>query len=204
LHLSAPADGSRQEQDMTGIEPPNEPGHDSAGDSVSTSGRQIEVSADEDWKSRVKAEDAAFDQQFRKHEPEGAKAPTGAPTRPERDQSAKPEQPTGHEAAQRPSPPHSESQRSEPQYSEPQLPEPSLAALLGMLSTQAMVALGLIANPASGKAEKELPLARYFIDLISVLETKTAGNLDRDEAAALDETLHTLRMAYVQRSKETA
>ena len=73
-----------------------------------------------------------------------------------------------------------------------------------MLSTQAMVALGLIPNPATRKAEKELPLARYFIDLIGVLEKKTAGNLDRDEAAALDETLHTLRMAYVQRSKETA
>jgi hypothetical protein len=62
----------------------------------------------------------------------------------------------------------------------------------------------LIPNPATKTAEKQLPLARYFIDLISVLEQKTAGNLDREEAAALDETLHTLRMAYVQFSKETA
>ena len=86
----------------------------------------------------------------------------------------------------------------------PPLPEASLASLLAMLSNQAMVALGLIRNPVTGKAKKELPLARYFIDLIDILEQKTKGNLDPDEAAALDETLYTLRMAYVHRSKETA
>jgi len=175
---------------MTGNEPRNESGSDIQGASGSATGQQIEVGSDEDWKNRVKAEDAALDQQFHKQEPEGAKAPADSPTSPERDFSAKREESAGREAGQR--------------QATPEFPEPSLVGLIGMLSTQAMVALGVIPNPATKKAEKQLPLARYFIDLISVLEQKTTGNLDREEAAALEETLHTLRMAYVQLSKETA
>jgi hypothetical protein len=179
-----------KEQDMTGNEPRNESGSDTQGASASATGQQIEVSSDEDWKSRVKAEDAALDQKFHKQEPEGTTPPADSPTSPPRDPSAKREESARREAG--------------PRQAASEFPEASLVALIGMLSTQAMVALGLIPNPATKTAEKQLPLARYFIDLISVLEQKTAGNLDREEAAALDETLHTLRMAYVQFSKETA
>ncbi|HEX4072665.1 MAG TPA: DUF1844 domain-containing protein [Planctomycetaceae bacterium] len=169
---------------MTGNETRNEPGHDTEGGPGIAAGQKVEITADEDWKSRVKAEDAALDQQFQHADATATKPETGEAARP-----AEPRTETREGSARREAPP---------------LPEPSLATLLGMLSTQAMVALGLLPNPATRKAEKELPLARYFIDLIGVLEKKTAGNLDPDEAAALDETLHTLRMAYVQRLKETA
>ena len=170
---------------MTGNELRNEPGDETANGPGSATGPQLEVSSDEDWKNRVKAEDAALDQKFGGKEPAAAKTAAGGQTRSQRDQSA-----TREESTQR--------------QAQPQFPEPSLAALLAMLSTQAMVALGLIPNPATRKPENELPLARYFIDLIGVLEQKTAGNLTSEEAAALEETLYTLRMAYVQRSKETA
>lgn len=147
---------------------------------------QIQIVADEDWKSRVQAENAALDQKFHAEEPSAAKGqPASAPTPDAAPKSAAQEPATEHEQL-------------------PPLPDASLAALLAMLSNQAMVALGLIRNPVTGKAEKELPLARYFIDLIGVLEEKTKGNLDSDEAAAIDETLHTLRMAFVHRSKESA
>jgi|SRR5580704_7251564 hypothetical protein len=171
---------------MTANETSNDPGS-------ATAGRQIEITADEDWKSRVRAENAAIEQKFHADEPATAKTAAEGPT-PVADE--KPSKPT--ETASR------EPQASRERSELPPLPEASLAALLGMLSNQAMVALGLIRNPATGKAEKELPIARYFIDLISVLEQKTQGNLDPDEAAALDETLHTLRMAFVHRSKDTA
>ena len=166
------------------MKPGTNPATTRKADPAPPTGQKIEVTADEDWKSRIKAEDAAFDQQFQKADVTATKAETS-------------------EAA-RPADPRRETREGSPRREAPPLPEPSFATLLGMLSTQAMVALGLLPNPATRKAEKELPLARYFIDLIDVLEKKTAGNLDRDEAAALDETLHTLRMAYVQRSKETA
>jgi hypothetical protein len=168
---------------MTGDENRNESGHDT-GSAPGTATGKIEIATDEDWKSRVKAEDAALDRQFRKEDTTRPNTEAAGASR-----SAEPRTETGGSSSGREAPP---------------LPEPSFATLIGMLSTQAMVALGLLPNPATKKAEKELPLARYFIDLIGVLEKKTAGNLERDEAAALDETLHTLRMAYVQRSKESA
>ncbi len=146
----------------------------------------IQIVADEDWKSRVQAENAALDQKFHAEESAGAKGQSPPPSPPD----AGPQQVAQERATER--------------EQLPPLPDASLASLLAMLSNQAMVALGLIRNPVTGKAEKELPLARYFIDLIGVLEEKTKGNLDPDEAAAVDETLHTLRMAFVHRSKETA
>jgi hypothetical protein len=161
----------------------NEAAEDKAGFAGGGSDKpQIEIVADEDWKSRVQAENAALDEKFRADEPPTAKAETPAPAPEEANR-----EPASTERGQL-----------------PPLPDASLASLLAMLSNQAMVALGLIRNPATGKAEIELTLARYFIDLIGVLEQKTKGNVDPDEAAALDETLHTLRMAYVHRSKETA
>lgn len=92
-------------------------------------------------------------------------------------------------------------------------PEPSPAApmppatfdvLVGMLSTQAMVALGLVPNPATGKAERMPELAKHFIDLLGVIETKTTGNLQQSEKTALDSALHHLHLAYVQITKEDA
>jgi hypothetical protein len=164
----------------------NEAAHDKAGFASGDSDQpQIEIIADEDWKSRVKAENAALDEKFRKEESApGPETPDKSESEFETEQPVKP---TSAERGQL-----------------PPLSDASLASLLGMLSNQAMVALGLIRNPSTGKAEKELPVARYFIDLVGVLEEKTKGNLDPDEAAALDETLHTLRMAYVHCSKETA
>jgi hypothetical protein len=165
----------------------NEAAEDKPGFASGNSGKpQIEITADEDWKSRVQAENAALDQKFRAEESSTRKGQSAQASLPE----AGPQQVGQEQATQR--------------EQLPPLPEASLASLLAMLSNQAMVALGLIRNPVTGKAEKELPLARYFIDLIDILEQKTKGNLDPDEAAALDETLYTLRMAYVHRSKETA
>jgi hypothetical protein len=60
-----------------------------------------------------------------------------------------------------------------------------------------MVALGQVSNPASGKADMRLPEAKHFIDMLAVLEEKTAGNRTADESALLDGFLHELRMAYV-------
>lgn len=81
------------------------------------------------------------------------------------------------------------------------VPTASFQSLVDMFTTQALVALGLIAHPGSGKAEQQLPLARHFIDLLGVIETKTAGNLTADETSLLGGTLHYLRMSYIQNSR---
>ena len=69
--------------------------------------------------------------------------------------------------------------------------------LVGLFNTQAMITLGKLANPVTGKAEKNLPAARLFIDMLEMLERKTQNNLTADEVKMLRASLTDLRMMYV-------
>lgn len=80
-------------------------------------------------------------------------------------------------------------------------PPADFSIVVGMFSTQAMVALGTIPNPATGQPDVQLELARHLIDLIAVLENKTHGNLDQAEADMLESTLHHLRMSFLEQSR---
>ncbi|NQU11308.1 DUF1844 domain-containing protein [bacterium] len=73
--------------------------------------------------------------------------------------------------------------------------------LIGLFSSQAMIALGKLANPATGKAEKNVPAARLFIDLLEMIERKTRNNLSQEEAGALRATLTDLRLMFVEEAK---
>lgn len=73
--------------------------------------------------------------------------------------------------------------------------------MIGLFSSQAMIALGKMANPLTGKAEKNLPAARLFIDTLEMLEQKTTGNLTGDEAKVLQSTLTDLRLMFVEESQ---
>jgi len=77
------------------------------------------------------------------------------------------------------------------------LPDASLEALIHMLATQVLAALGLLSGP-EGVPEVDRPVAKLMIDMLGVLETKTQGNRSASESEMLDETLYQLRMAYVQ------
>lgn len=77
------------------------------------------------------------------------------------------------------------------------LPPASLEVLAGSLGMQAMVAMGLLPNPISGKPEVRLNQAKHFIDTIAVLEEKTEGNRTPEESAVISDLLHELRMGYV-------
>ncbi len=79
--------------------------------------------------------------------------------------------------------------------------EPTFGTLLISLSTQALMFLGEIPDLEGGAARKDLAAARNIIDLIAVLERKTAGNLDADEAALLEQILYDLRMRFVAISR---
>jgi hypothetical protein len=73
--------------------------------------------------------------------------------------------------------------------------------MVGLFGTQAMITLGKLANPATGKAEKNLPAARLFIDTLEMLEHKTRGNLNSDETKVLQATLTDLHLMFVEESK---
>ena len=77
------------------------------------------------------------------------------------------------------------------------MPPASFEMLLTTFATEAMISLGLIPHPLSGKQEVARDQAKYFIDTLEMLKQKTAGNLTPDEDKALEGLVHQLRMAYV-------
>jgi hypothetical protein len=78
------------------------------------------------------------------------------------------------------------------------LPEGNFAALISMLTTQALFALGLLQIKGQEKKEPDLELAQYNIDMLQTLEEKTKGNLTNEEETVLANTLNELRMGYVK------
>lgn len=78
------------------------------------------------------------------------------------------------------------------------LPEGNFAALISMLTTQALFALGLLQIKGQEKRQPDLELARYNIDMLETLEEKTKGNLTKEEEIVLANTLSDLRMGYVK------
>jgi len=75
-------------------------------------------------------------------------------------------------------------------------PPPTFEFLAHTLFTQALMALGRIPNPITKKAHKNLATAKHFIDTLTMLEQKTAGNLSTDERHMLEEIQHQLRLMY--------
>jgi hypothetical protein len=78
------------------------------------------------------------------------------------------------------------------------LPEGNFAALISMLATQALFALGLLQIKGQEERKPDLELAKYNIDMLGVLEEKTRGNLSKEEEIVLANTLNELRMGYVK------
>jgi hypothetical protein len=73
-----------------------------------------------------------------------------------------------------------------------------------MLSTQALMYLGQIPDPQTGKGIIALDMAKVHIDLLGVLEEKTKGNLTPDEDRDLKAMLGELRMVFVEISRGVA
>ncbi|MEX0681602.1 MAG: DUF1844 domain-containing protein [Balneolales bacterium] len=65
----------------------------------------------------------------------------------------------------------------------------------------AMMGLGQQENPSTGKKEKDLKAVKYSIDTLTMLEKYTAGNLSKEMADYLSETLKNLRLQYVNANK---
>ncbi len=78
------------------------------------------------------------------------------------------------------------------------LPQGNFAALISMLTTQALFALGLLQVKGQEKKEPDLEMAKYNIDMLETLEEKTKGNLTKEEETVLTNTLNELRMGYVK------
>jgi hypothetical protein len=151
-----------------------------------TPGEKPTLHIDEDWKSQAQAEKEQLERAKAAQsqaEPAKAEPSKAEPPKSETEPVAKPaeaarsRQPAGHDR---------------------QLPPPTLVILMTTLATQAMMLLGQIPDPMSGKAEVDLPQAQHFIDTLAMLEQKTTGNRTPEESRLLDNLMHELRMAFVQ------
>jgi hypothetical protein len=80
--------------------------------------------------------------------------------------------------------------------------EISFGAFLISLATSAAVHFGDIADPGTGqKHPTNLAAAGQMIDILGMLQEKTHGNLDQDEAKLLDDLLYELRLRFVEAQK---
>ncbi len=78
------------------------------------------------------------------------------------------------------------------------LPAINFATFIFSLNSSALVQLGLMDDPGTGKKVKNLPLAKQTIDILGLLEEKTRGNLSREEEDMLKHILYDLRILYVK------
>ncbi len=76
----------------------------------------------------------------------------------------------------------------------PAVPEASLTALMHLLTEQALLSMG-VPHPMVKEVPPANPVvARFYVDLLSVLKEKTEGSRTDAETAQLDEILYQLRM----------
>ena len=79
-----------------------------------------------------------------------------------------------------------------------QLPKADFKSLMGVLASQAIMGLGAVADPKSGRVVIDLDGARFSIDLLGVLEEKTKENLSDEEDTELKQVITELQARFVQ------
>ena len=101
-------------------------------------------------------------------------------------------EPQRRPAAPREEPPHSHAHEGDP------LDDPaSFLSLIMSLASNAAASLGMMPHPVTGENGVDLKTAKHWIDVLGMLEQKTRGNLDPQEAQTLESLLADLRMQYV-------
>ncbi len=79
---------------------------------------------------------------------------------------------------------------------------------LMILATQyqslAMASLGKMQNPATGKIERDLDQARFFIDVMEMLKVKCRTETSEDILRVIDAAVMDLQLNYLDESKKPA
>ena len=85
---------------------------------------------------------------------------------------------------------------------EKKLYEIQFVQLIFSLKTSAIMQLGKVANPLTGKIERNLNEAKYTIDMLNMIKEKTKGNLTSDEQKIIDDAVFEMQMNYVDEVKK--
>ena len=87
---------------------------------------------------------------------------------------------------------------SSPESSQtPPAPPVTFSSFVISLGSSSLMLMGEQLDPHQATRPVNLPQAKEIIDLLSVLEAKTKGNLTPDEQTVLRDMLYALRMKYV-------
>lgn len=86
--------------------------------------------------------------------------------------------------------------------SEDQKQKALFITLIQQYQMQAWVSLGKLKNPTTDKFERNLDLARLSIEMLEMLKAKTSGNLHRDEAKLITQTISDLKLSFVSESNK--
>jgi len=79
------------------------------------------------------------------------------------------------------------------------LPRIDFSSFVLSIASAALYHMGHAPDPSGESAgEVNLPLARQTIETLEMLETKTRGNLEDDEAKLIETVLYELRMSFVK------
>ncbi len=81
---------------------------------------------------------------------------------------------------------------------------PSFVSFVYSLGTSALMLLGEGPKQEGSSSPQSLAHAQEIIDVLSILETKTKGNLTPEEETLLQEMLYTLRIKYVEKASSSA
>jgi hypothetical protein len=95
-----------------------------------------------------------------------------------------------------------QSEKAQEEEAPPAAPPPDFLGLVTMLASEALVGLGAVPHPATGKPEPNLDHAQMIIGLLEMLEAKTKGNLTPEEDSGLKTVLSELRLAFVRATSE--
>ena len=80
-------------------------------------------------------------------------------------------------------------------------PETPFTDFIEPLIAQAYMSLGMLRNPYQPQAKIDTQAARQMIEILTLLQEKTKGNLTADEDDFLSTHLGELKLAFVQRTK---
>lgn len=84
------------------------------------------------------------------------------------------------------------------------LPAPSLISLVTGLAQQAMLSMGILPHPITGKVTFMFNQATHLIDTIALIFDKTAGNRSEEETKTIESVVHELRMMFLAAQEEKA
>jgi hypothetical protein len=94
--------------------------------------------------------------------------------------------------------PESEAARGGAGATKTELPRIDFSTFAISLATSALYHMGQAELPDGSRGEKNLPLARQTIDTLEMLQEKTRGNLDAEEAQLIETLLYELHLRFVE------